>query len=278
MLIELKSRLAALENEQISTDNHGLKKRIEVIQEEISKDKKELVIKLKSQNDEWTKQQNAAEKVLESLYKKMEELEKLENKITKDTVDAESNLARRRTQFEERFDNLDKAKKMKENKLDLYDSQVDRFVNEKRMIEEAEQEIVDAREKMIKQRQEVINKNRELREKEQSLELQMMGLERRLIAIAQDRASYERQLADEENALLSTEKGLELVKQTAEDDKKKLEFEKKDYQRQFDELQEEKKQLKVEAIRVWREKANIQERIRSFMELKKSIEEANLKA
>ena len=278
VLIEQSAKLKAMENEKTSTENLDMRKKIESAQDEIAILKKELTLRLKNQNQLWAKAQQEGEAQLEGLRENLKTLEQEEAKHVDEVVKNESDLGRVKAKLGELEHDIEKQKKSFQEREGKIDEGKGKMVKDERRFEELEGDLYEARQRIIDERQKMLEKNKEMTELESNLEIQEKALERKIQGLLEDKAVIENKLTEEESNLISAEKALQTANKIVEDDEAKLLFEKNDFAKQEAETNEEKKKLKVEAVRVWREKANAQEKIKNFMLIKKNVESSNKNA
>ena len=271
-LVEAKQQLAQFESGQLSVDNVEYKKRLDALKNDILKEKAEITVQLKEQSTiyehERAKLRQEFEVERKDLGSANEDIARARAALDKKAQaceDKELEMLRADEALKKRVDELEaKERKFAETQV--------RFLKEKEDLREAGEELDDIKQRLMLERQRIFSENEKysyIKGDAEIREAQTKTREERLIdernAMARDFDKRQAELDKQKEALASHRKLLDLEYKALDDAKRECEA-------RVRELNDEKKNTKIENVRLWREKNALSEEVREFMEWKKVVE------
>lgn len=271
-LIEAKQKISDFEEGLTTIDNKKLKKLLEKKKKDLHFEREKLAIKNNEQNalfeeeklilredfniekKNLDKLRNETRSVLNLYEEKLNELEEEKINIQKLKYD----IRLKEKQIEDDYKNLENAKKEHEKFEELLNDKNDE-------IDDVKKRIMAERNQILKEGQDNEYLKGDIEVKLQILESEKEVLEDKKRFFDEDCKNREKKLLLDERKSEGQNKLLKMEKQIVEEDKKNIE-------RKMKEILEDKKQMKVEGVRLWKEKTKNQEEIKEFMEWKKVVD------
>jgi hypothetical protein len=268
-LTEKNTKLRALEEGQMDPQNLDLKRQIEQMKDDLQKDKKDLTMKLvvaskELENDRKEKKlehdkemdecrdlKNEIDKVMDSYKKKYRELQKLENALKMKTDDNDK--------LSEKVRLREAAVGKERNRLD----------NDKQTLDELEEELDALRDKMMRERHNIHKKSKRFGDDRGEIGLRERQLRTQEEFLRNQREDFEREKdkAYKELALMTRE--IDELKKLGGLDQTQLDTLKDEYEERLAEVERDKKANKREGVKLWREKSQLEEKVKEFLDLKK---------
>ena len=268
-LTEKNMKLRAMEEGQMDPDNLDLKRQIEQMKDDLQRDKKDLTMNLavaskdleqdrKAKKDEHDKEmdecrdlKNDIDKVMDRYKDKYRELQKLENDLKGKTDDN---------------DKLSEKVRLREGKVGKERARLDA---DKETLEELEEELDALRDKMMRERHNIHKKSKGFTDDRGEIGLRERQLRTQEEFLRNQREDFEREKdkAYKDLALMTRE--IDELKKLGGLDQTQLDQLKDEYEERLEEVEKNKKANKREGVKLWREKSQLEEKVKEFLDLKK---------
>ena len=274
-LLDANQKIDKLKKGTLTVDNDEYKGRLDKMKDSMMKERAELAVKAKEQNNilqhERNKIKKEAEKKRKALRSEKDDLNKFRRKFEAklETLESrEETIATLNEEISQRISELE------ENESVFKDKEI-QFWNEKKDLRTRNEELEETKEKLLAERQRI---NEEIEQcnfirGDTKIREQQLGSKEEFLRDAQRKLEEE----DRDNTRDNINK-----QQVTNDERRKITEEynkieeaKKDLARRLNEYTEERKKTKQEDLRLLNEKARLQKEIRDFNEWKSVMEENN---
>ena len=268
-LTEKNMRLRALEEGQMDPDNLDLKRQIEQMKDDLQRDKKDLTMKVviatkelnndrdakkdehDKEMDECRELKNDIDKVMDKYKDKYRELQKLENALKKKTDDN---------------DKLSEKVRLREGDVGKERGRLD---NEKQTLDELEEELDALRDKMMRERHNIHKKSKNFGDDRGNLSLKERQMRTQEEFLRNQREDFEREKDQGYKDLALMAREINELKKLGGLDQTQLDALKAEFEERLAEVEEGKKQNKREGVKQWREKSQLEQEVKEFLELKR---------
>ena len=268
-LTEKNMRLRALEEGQMDPENLDLKRQIEQMKDDLQTDKKDLTMKLviaskdlKNDKDEKKKEhdkemdecrdlKNEIDQVMDKYKGKYRELQKLENALKNKTDDN---------------DKLSEKVRLREGVVGKERGRLDA---DKQTLDELEEELDALRDKMMRERHNIHKKSKNFGDDRGEISLRERQLRTQEEFLRNQREDFEREKDQGYRDLALLAREINELKKMGGLDQSQLDTLKKEYEERLAEVEEGKKKTKREGVKLWREKAQLEEKVKEFLDLKR---------
>lgn len=277
-LIQTQQRIRALEEGRMTVDNEALKKKLESKFAELMIDKKELGLKLSDKGASFEAERVRLNKELE------QEKERYENEIqeTKERIDELQKRAENaRTEIktlDEKEQELFKHEEELKGQMSALLKREEELKKDENAIQEQFEENEEVRQRMVVERKKIYEEIEEHEFKKAELDRKIKQYEAKEKGIDQERIYFEEKLNKQRQKLQERHAQLKKRREEIEKAKAAVENSRNNLDLQMKELAEDKRGLKSEAVRVWKEKSKLAEDLKQFEEYKKVIEEDDVYA
>lgn len=272
-LLNATQKVTNLEQGKLTVDNDVLKKDMEKLQSELTKDKKEINIKLKDASTLLEQETMKVRKYYESETTKI-----LASQVETKSIIEDLKNKLKLLELREQNTELDHEESIERESIIIQKEEklaadIEFLNNEKQLLEEQESEMAEMKNRMMLERQRVCEETNQLQFLKGDTELrskQMATLE----AFLYDEKDAFRRYVDKKTAEFDVLK-VEIEEKKAHEENVFREFEERrsEYERKNRELIENISKLKLERARLEREKSKHEEEIKEFFKDKQLIEE-----
>ena len=268
-LVEQRAKLDAEETSKTVPENLTLRRKVKEAQDVLAEERAKLAAKLRGQNVAWAQAQAQAEATVAELRAQVSALTKAQSPLVESVTADEARVARLQAAVAAASTAAAKAQRSNDaTGAGLYAGR-EAADRDGLAVEAAEEELAEARRKIVADREALLAAASSMSAERAAAEAEAAAAEAAEIDAADAEAAEEAALAAEAaevdamaaSASAATSNGLEYSRQA--------EAERKDFAAAAAVLADERRALKIEAVRVWREKAALQEKIASFLAAKK---------
>jgi hypothetical protein len=271
-IIELGQRLTALEEGQMTVDNVQLKRKLEKELEELSKDKKEYSLRLKESNEQLNKDRQRLmsefQKESDKTLKQREEFEGLnkEYKALMAGLKAEQDqLAQEKVSFQNRLREFGVHEKY------LADEK-SKLTKDRQSLQEKEDELKEIKTRMMKERQRILEEGGKYQHVKGKADIKERQLKTIEDFLNEEKVEFQKEIEKRNHELDDLRKELEQKASLYELNLKNVNEEKEELRRKNQDLLEERRKLKMQDVRLWRDKAKNESNIDEILHEKKALE------
>ena len=274
-LIEANQRLTALEEGLMTVDNVQLKRQLERAKEDVAKDRKELNVKLKEQNLLLGKDRENLKAEFEREKSKAENAQLEANSVVVEYRARLKNLEERENQILQEDDALDKKNKTLAAREAKLATEAAKIQKERADLTDSTDEINEIKSRMMLERQRIHEESGKYVYSKGDLELKEKQLKILEDFLNEEKEGFRKEV-DRKNAEIDNlQKELKQREDLFSLEATHLKENQEELDRRTKEFLDEKKKLKIETVRVWREKNRAAEEIGNFLENKKLIDNEN---
>ncbi|MCA6492064.1 MAG: hypothetical protein IM572_05260 [Chitinophagaceae bacterium] len=271
-LIESNQRLTSLEEGHMTVDNVQLKRRYEQELEELSKDRKEYNLKLRDSNEQLAKDrerlQQEYQKEKEKANKNREEYERLIGEYKALVVSLKSDEAK---MAEEKKVIEDKLNSISSREKKIVDDQT-KLIKERQILDEKAAEMKEIKSRMMKERQKIYEEGGKFNYLKGDVDMKEKQLKSFEEFLNEEKEEFRREIDRKNREIDELKDELSQKKELYELELSILNEDKKDLERRNFDLNEEKKKVKIDGVRLWREKNQANTEMEEYMNYKKAFE------
>ena len=271
-LIDARQKISDFEEGLTTIDNKKLKKLLQKQKKELFSEREKLALKNNEQNALFEEEKEKLREDFEGEKKNLDKLRNETRSVLNLYEDKLNEIEEEKIDIQKiKYDIRQKEKKI-ENKYESFQRNKKEQLKYEQLLNDKNDEIDDVKNRIMAERNQILKEGQKNEYLKGDIEIKIQILENEKEVLEDKKKYFEEDCRTRVKDLVLAEEKLEgqnklllMEKQIVEEDKQNIE-------RKMKEILEDKKQMKVEGVRLWKEKTKNQEEIKEFMEWKKVVD------